>query len=418
MRESVVNLAAIRNEKLQGASDAAASATSARVIPLADETFDRKVYSLLGVPMDTLTMAETTTAIDRTINAGGKMWLGTPNLDWFTMGKTDDAFRRSMIAADLSVCDGMPVLMLAKLAGIPLQTRVQGSSLFDRLRQVKPSFRGSRSVFFFGGRDGAAEQAADVLKKEDGGVTSIGSFNPGFGTVEEMSTEEITEEVSAGNPDLLLVSLSAYKGQLWIEKNIDKISARIIAPLGAVVDFTAGTVQRAPKLFQKTGMEWLWRIKEDRQLAKRYAKNFASLPGFALRCLKSRRMIEKMAASAPENSGTSTVAMENGLTTITLAADCRETNLASTRASLKKAVAAGHDVHIDFSNCVSFDLGLLGLLQLADHRLSKADIAFTIGNTSKTAQKLLKLNDCRFETKETIMAAKPAVDAAPIAAST
>ncbi len=372
---------------------------AAAVLPLADETFDRKVFSLLGVPIDALTMAQTTTAIDRTINSGGKMWLSTPNLDWIHMARNDADFRRTTIAADLSVCDGMPVLLLAKIAGIPLKTRVQGSSLFDRLRKTKPSFRGSRSVFFFGGREGAAEKAAAALTHEDGGVTSIGSFNPGFGTVDQMSAPEIVDEVSAGNPDLLIVSLSSRKGQLWIEQNFERLAARIIAPLGAVVDFTSGTIQRAPKLLQRLGLEWLWRIKEDPKLALRYGQNLLALPGFATRCMLIRTLLGRKNSKGVKSETMSQIQPQAGQVVVHLGADCREAALTPTREALKAAIAANLDVHVDFAAADCIDLSLMGLLQLAAHRTEQSGHKFTIGGTDKTSRLIMALNDCRFQDK-------------------
>ena len=93
--------------------------------------------------------------------------------------KSDESFYESVIYSDLVVADGMPVIWTAKLLGIPLQSRVAGSSLFETLqnkRRDKPI-----SVFFFGGQGNAAQQAAESLNRNSVGMIACGALNPGYG---------------------------------------------------------------------------------------------------------------------------------------------------------------------------------------------------------------------------------------------
>ncbi|MCD8512378.1 MAG: WecB/TagA/CpsF family glycosyltransferase, partial [Nitrincola sp.] len=102
--------------------------------------------------------------------------------------------------------------------------------------------------------------------------------DPGRGDVASMSTPEIIEKINLSQADFLVVSLGAKKGQAWILHNLDKIQVPVVSHLGAVVNFVAGTVKRAPKVWQKLGLEWLWRIVEEPYLWKRYASDgFAAL---------------------------------------------------------------------------------------------------------------------------------------------
>jgi N-acetylglucosaminyldiphosphoundecaprenol N-acetyl-beta-D-mannosaminyltransferase len=67
-----------------------------------------------------------------------------------------------------------------------------------------------------------------------------------------------------------VVALGAEKGQKWILKNKEKLNAPVISHLGAVINFVAGTVTRAPVFWQRFGLEWLWRVKQEPQLWQRY----------------------------------------------------------------------------------------------------------------------------------------------------
>ena len=67
-----------------------------------------------------------------------------------------------------------------------------------------------------------------------------------------------------------MATLGAVKGQLWLQRNHRRLRIPIRAHLGATINFQAGTVKRAPYTIQKLGLEWLWRIKEEPYLWKRY----------------------------------------------------------------------------------------------------------------------------------------------------
>ena len=101
-------------------------------------------------------------------------------------------------------------------------------------------------------------------------MESCGFYDPGFVSIEEMSSETIIEHINSCGPDFIVVALGAKKGQRWIMHNRCKINAPVISHLGAVINFVAGNVQRAPEKWQRFGFEWVWRIKQEPNLYKRY----------------------------------------------------------------------------------------------------------------------------------------------------
>ena len=354
---------------------------------------DRPVWSLLGTPLDTLTMDETVARLDQAIAGREQLWLGTPNLDWMTMARGDRDFRRSMIAADLSVCDGAPVAILAKMAGIPLTTRVPGSGLFERLREVRAPSGRARSVFFLGGREGSAERAVAALEAEDGGVSAAGHYNPGFGSLDQLSEERHLAPVNEADADIVIVSLSARKGQVWIGRNRDRLNARILAPLGAVVDFTAGTVQRAPGWMQRIGLEWLWRIKEDPALARRYGTNFALLPNLMRRARAARNLVAAQVAALPEAASRAPVATERlgDTSRIALPTDATAEALEPVREALASALDESLSIEVSFVTNSAADLALVGLLQIAADRAERAGKGFVAIDLTRPAARLLSL---------------------------
>ncbi|MCL5975592.1 MAG: WecB/TagA/CpsF family glycosyltransferase [Gammaproteobacteria bacterium] len=225
-------------------------------------------YSLLGLPFHAVSLEQTSREILAAINNQSSCFLSTPNLNFTIMAQDDADFYNSVIQSDLVVADGMPLIWVAKLLGLPIYERVAGSDLFAFLSE-QPREKKIR-VFFFGGETGVAEKAHHVLNQTSPGMESCGYYDPGFVSIDEMSTDSVIEHINACEPDFILVALGAQKGQRWIMHNRNKLNAPVISHLGAVINFVAGSVQRAPAKWQRFGLEWVWRIKQEPKLYKRY----------------------------------------------------------------------------------------------------------------------------------------------------
>jgi N-acetylglucosaminyldiphosphoundecaprenol N-acetyl-beta-D-mannosaminyltransferase len=227
------------------------------------------MYYLLGLPFDALTMDETENYLLEAIAARRRCYLSNPNLNCVVSAYKDKEFRDTFLRSTVSVADGMPVVWLARLLGMPIRERVAGSDLFHRLRR-KCGEQPPIKVFFFGGPDGVAERSAEVLNAERGGMVCVGTYNPGFGSVESMSSPDIIATINASGADFLVLALGTKKGNAWIVHNMHRLTVPVISHLGAVVNFVAGTVKRAPPWMRKAGLEWVWRIGQEPQLWRRY----------------------------------------------------------------------------------------------------------------------------------------------------
>lgn len=234
------------------------------------DDFDRNVYCLLGLPLDAVGMSEAARRVRAAATEEGRCFLSTPNLNFLIACQADSAFRDSVIQSDLSVTDGMPLVWVARLLGLPIGERVPGSDLFEALRREKETAGRRIAVFFFGGQEGAAEHASRMLNESDSGLVCVGFLNPGFGSIEDMSSRETIECINASGADFVVAALGARKGQAWIQRNLAGLSAPVISHLGAVVNFVAGRVSRAPQWMQRAGLEWIWRITEEPALWRRY----------------------------------------------------------------------------------------------------------------------------------------------------
>ena len=296
----------------------------------------RTVYCLLGLPFDALTLdaalARLLVPISQCVPSGtaggagvqrrdqpdasdeqrGALVLSTPNVNWVVLAREHPAFRESVLASALTVADGQPLVWIARLLGVPLPERVSGADLFLGLRGAAHPVR----VFFLGGMGHVARRASAALNQAretagDGALIGVGGLDPGSGSIASMSRPEILHTVNEGQPDLVVVSLGALRGQAWLMQNRKALTtARWVTHLGAVVNFAAGEVRRAPRWMQRSGTEWAWRIVQEPKLWQRYVGDGISLFGLLLartlpllfwRALYARQSLP--AESAPLDDG-------------------------------------------------------------------------------------------------------------------
>jgi len=378
------------------------------------DDFDRNVWCVMGAPIDVADVPSAVTTVEAAIRDGERLSFVTPNVNWLVRALKDKEARRQVIDADLSLADGAPLVAMAKMLGVPVRERTAGSDLFEALRQ-RPAFGRKLRVFFFGGRDGAAQTAFEAVNNDRGGMEAVGWLNPGFGDVEAMSSAAIIDEINAAEPDFIVVALGAAKGQAWIDFNKTRLNASAIAHLGAVVDFTAGTVERAPKWVAKSGLEWLWRIKADRALWKRYAKDGAALVGLSV-----RRLLTQLAAGKNGGAGKAAKAdifrSGSGLR-INLSGDLVHAQLAPIRKAFREAAKAGANVRLDLQEVGDFDRAFLGLVLMLEKHLTHSNAVIELMNAAPHEIRLFRSNAMDYRIVEDAKTQSSAIPVQNVAAS-
>jgi len=329
------------------------------------DDFNRKVCSILGLPFDAVDMQAAYKKIYRAVDAKTPFYVSTPNLNFLIASQSDKDFRQSIINSDMSLADGMPLIWVAKLLRIPLKERVSGSGLFEAMMGDQTRAKQPVKAFFLGGMDGVAAQACERLNSNhDAGVICAGSLNPGFGSIEEMSQGHIIDTINRSGAEFVIVSLGARNGQAWIEHNRKRLDAPVISNLGAVVNFIAGTVTRAPRLWQRLGMEWLWRIKEEPALWRRYySDGLVFLKLMITRVLPYALIIHFNKNKREANRSVSIKVEEKpGKTIIAIEGMVVEENLQPVRDAFAKIAQKPESIIIDLSQVEYADPFFIGLL--------------------------------------------------------
>lgn len=197
------------------------------------------------------------------------------NVSKLMMMRRDAGLAECVRESAVTIADGHPVYLAARLLGDPVPGRITGVGLMEDLLSLAGE-KGYR-VYFLGARPNVLEGAVRVCRERYPGLVVAGSRDGYFGREDE---EEIVREVSAAEPDILLVALGMPQKEHFIRKHSGKLKASVILPVGGGLDVLAGEKRRAPALVQKLGVEWLWRSFYDPSRAALIMKN--ALPFFIM----------------------------------------------------------------------------------------------------------------------------------------
>ena len=112
----------------------------------------------------------------------------------------------------------------------------------------------------------------EVMEEKYPGVKIVGTFVPPFREVfSKEENQQMIDAINAVKPDMLLVSLTAPKQDIWIAENLEKLETHLAIGIGGAFEVAAGMIQRAPLWMQKSGLEWLYRfLQEPKRMFRRY----------------------------------------------------------------------------------------------------------------------------------------------------
>lgn len=183
------------------------------------------------------------------------------------VAQSDDAFLDALRGCSAVVADGVGVTLAAKIARIDVGPRITGADFF--LATMYALNRRGGRVLLFGSSEGVLARMTARARREWPNL-HIDTLSPPYGTWTEAQNAAMVERMRDAKADVLWVGMTAPKQEKWVHANRDALGVPVIGSIGAVFDFYAETVQRAPEWACAAGLEWLYRLlREPRRLWKR-----------------------------------------------------------------------------------------------------------------------------------------------------
>jgi N-acetylglucosaminyldiphosphoundecaprenol N-acetyl-beta-D-mannosaminyltransferase len=202
------------------------------------------------------------------------------------VARDDREFGAALRSSTLLLPDGIGIVLAGRMLGRPFPERVAGHEFFATLTERLADAGGAR-YFFLGSTPEVLARIEARIADEYRAVTVAGTCSPPYRDVfTAADDDEMVRAVNAAAPDVLWVGMTAPKQEKWVERNRSRLQVPLVASIGAVFDFYAGTRPRAPKWVCDAGLEWLPRlVREPRRLWRR---SLVSAPAFLCEVLREK----------------------------------------------------------------------------------------------------------------------------------
>jgi len=191
------------------------------------------------------------------------------NANDVVMSRKDESIARAVNDSDLSVPDGISLVLSARLFGYKLKKRVYGPDLMFEF--IQKTVDDNYAHFLYGSTTQTLDALSCKLKQQFPGIKITGMYSPPFRELTENEDKDIVDIINNSGADILWVGLGCPKQQIWMYEHKDKINVPVMVGVGAAFDFLSGVKIQAPRWIRDNGFEWLFcLVTEPKRLWKRY----------------------------------------------------------------------------------------------------------------------------------------------------
>ena len=233
-----------------------------------------KKVTILGIPVDAITMREAVARIDGFIEKREPVLIATANAEMLLRATHDGELCRILQGAALVTPDGAGTVWAAHHLGHAMPERVAGYDMAQELMRKAPE-RHWR-FYFFGSAPGVAEKAKAKAERLYPGIEIVGTRNGFFTEADEAA---IVQEIKDAQPDILLAALGVPKQEKWLSRHLRELGVPVCIGVGGTFDVMAGVMKRAPLWMQRAKLEWLFRG----LMQPKRAGRLLALPKFVLK---------------------------------------------------------------------------------------------------------------------------------------
>ena len=239
---------------------------------------EKNLVEIFNIPFINMKKEDILKILEQRVAENKKTYVVTANAEIVMYAKENVSYFNIITKADYIVPDGIGVVKGAQILKKEIKERVPGIELMVDLLKIANKF--NQKVYFYGAKNEVIEKMIKRIKSDYPNINIVGYSN---GYIND-SDNKITDEIINLEPDYVFVAKGAPLQDEWINKVIQKTDKGLFMGVGGSFDVLAGEVKRAPEIWQKLNLEWLYRIAGD---PKRWKRSMA-LPKFVIEVLKLR----------------------------------------------------------------------------------------------------------------------------------
>lgn len=191
----------------------------------------------------------------------------TANPETFMIGDRDQSFERLLLDDRTTlVPDGIGIVKVAHMVGYDVKERIPGVEIAEKLFEYADEY--SLSVFLFGAKPEVINAMKQMVTATYANVKLVGAVD---GYVKDK--DEIFQQIRECTPDIVMVAMGIPAQEKLIYQHLGEFEKGIFIGVGGSFDVLSGMKKRAPKLFIKLNLEWLYRIIKEPSRLKRFYNN-------------------------------------------------------------------------------------------------------------------------------------------------
>ncbi len=278
-RLAAVRLAPLgRRDVADAAADPRTSMTSSANRTLTDApAADQR--QLFGLVIDASTRAGAVDLCREAIRERRRLLIGVVNAAKIVNLTSDERLRDSLLDCNVVLADGQSLVWVGKLLRRPLPERVAGIDLFEALLDMAHEER--YSVYLLGATADVSTRLTEVVRDRWPNAVLAGSRD-GYFSDEE--APEVAADIAAVRPDMLFLGITSPKKEIFLSRFGDDLGVPVLHGVGGSFDILAGLTQRAPMSWQRAGMEWAYRLRQEpSRLWWRYLRTNTIFVGLTIR---------------------------------------------------------------------------------------------------------------------------------------
>lgn len=256
---------------------------------------------LFGLPFDAITAAEATARCTDALADGTYLSIGVVNAAKVVAMRRDAGLRLAVQDCEMILADGQSVVWASRMLGEPLPERVAGIDLFNEL--LGQAARLGHSVYFLGARPDVLERMLAEVRLRFPQLIIAGARNGYFGADAE---DAVVAGIRDSGAEMVFLGMSSPKKELFLNSWGQATGARVVHGVGGSFDVMAGLTTRAPLWYQRHGLEWFYRAKQEPlRLGRRYlTTNFAFMAYVGRELVRSRFARRRAPGSGPQDLAT------------------------------------------------------------------------------------------------------------------
>ena len=237
--------------------------------------------NVLGIAVDALDLERAITRVAQVLRSGRKGYVCAVGVHGILEARRDPIVARAFADATIAVPDGTPTVWVGWLQKHSGMGHVTGPALMREIFKRDEFARYTH--FFYGGKEGVAEELAANMFRQFPWTRIVGTYTPPFRELTLAEEMELIKAIKLRKPDIIWVGISTPKQELFMRRMLPLLQTRLMFGVGAAFDFHTGRIRDCPAWIKTAGFQWLHRLLQDpKRLWRRNLSNAGFLWHIAL----------------------------------------------------------------------------------------------------------------------------------------